>query len=115
MRATISMIFEVSGDGDLDAQTDLVFEALLALEEEDQTLCDADLDVILSERLVTVRISVMGETLDVVLQTGGSAIRTAIHAAGGGTPGWTNPTPNDAAPYSSDFELRDQRLIPVNS
>ena len=115
MRANISMTFEVDGDGNLDVQTDLVFEALLALEQANVNLCDSDLDAILTDRLVTLRVAAQADTLDQALALGGSAIRAAIHTAGGATPGWTNPTPDDATPTSSTFELRDQQMVPVHA
>jgi len=109
--ATISMTFHVIGATNLDALTDEVFEALLALEGADTRLRDSDMDAVLVDEIVTVRVAAQGPTLDDAFDLGGSAIRSAIHSTGGATPGWKNPEPSTAP--SSNFELRGQQLIPA--
>jgi hypothetical protein len=77
----------VAGAGDLDAETDQVLNELLQL--EDDTLADSTVSADLAQNLVTIEVTGMGADFDEALATASSAIRTAIHAAGGATPDWT--------------------------
>jgi hypothetical protein len=80
--------FVVSADAgeDVDAHTDRVMEALLAL--EDDNLTDSAVGVDLGTGLVEVEVTARGETFEDAVATADAAIRTAIHAAGGSTPNW---------------------------
>lgn len=71
-------------EGALDAHLDGVMDELLHLNATDPGIG-------LTSSTGTVEISVLVETqnLDEAMATGGGLIRTAVHAAGGHTPGWT--------------------------
>jgi hypothetical protein len=78
--------FLVSGGTDLDSHTDVVMEELLKLESEFVT--DADVSVDLKECFVEVSVVATAKSFDEAVEIADSAIRTAIHAAGGSTPRW---------------------------
>ncbi len=77
----VSMLFRVVTAGDLDAHTDRVMDELVKL--EDETLFDADLNAVLSTGSVEISIIGVGVDFDAAVDRAHSAIRTAIHAAGG--------------------------------
>lgn len=110
---TLEMSFLVGGTGPeqtvddvdaLDLHTDEVFGHLLALEHADLNLADADMDVSLVERVVTLRITGSGDTRDDALDLTGASIRAAIHAAGGSTPGWRSPSDPDSPAVVYEFK-----------
>lgn len=80
--------FIVFGADDIDAHTDAVMDELLKLESE--SISDSDLSADLKD--CTVEVSIVGhaETFDEAAAIADSAIRTAIHAAGGSTPEWSS-------------------------
>lgn len=82
--------FEVRGNSrtELEEHADAVMDALLDLELDDGTFRDPSVGVVHSERRVDVDLYV--DALDVIGAAAGylTAVRAAIHAAGGGTPGW---------------------------
>jgi hypothetical protein len=92
--------FIVEGASDLDAHTDAVMNELLAL--EGPTLSDSDISAKLSEKVVEISITSADLDFDSAVDRGRSAIRTAIHAAGGRTPDWNNVI---YAPQKSEAEL----------
>jgi hypothetical protein len=100
----LTRTFSVSGNSDLDAHTDLVMDALVELEECSDALEDADLSAVIAERTVTIAIVGSGATFDEAVAVADSAIRSAIHAAGGSTPVWEAPVFD---PTSSAAELVD--------
>lgn len=85
----LNRAFVVTGAADLDAHTDSVMEHLIAL--EDDALTDSDVAVDFSKNVVDVAVIARAQTFDVALENADSAIRTAIHAAGGSTPDWKSP------------------------
>ena len=78
----------VAGDGNapanLEAQLDLVMEELLHLE-----VADASIGAVETTGAVEITVTVAADTLEDALNHGSAAIRAAIHAAGGATPGWS--------------------------
>lgn len=80
--------FTVENSPDLDAHTDSVMEELLAL--EDDQLCDADISVDFGRSAVEISIVAIGPDFDEAVERADSAIRSAIHAAGGSTRAWKN-------------------------
>lgn len=107
IEVSLSMTFRVSNVDDLDAQTDAVMDYLVDL--EDSTLSDSSMDVTFSQRLVTISVLARKETLEDALEHGSSAIRTAIHAAGGSTPDRISPEPPRS--QNSKYEVTEQRSL----
>ena len=79
--------FIVSGAADLDAHTDVVMDQLVAL--EDERISDADVSVDFSKDSVEISVVAHADSFDEAVEQADAAIRTAIHAAGGSTAGWT--------------------------
>jgi hypothetical protein len=75
---------------DLDAQTDRVMEELLALETSGGAagIHSSAVSANLTQGVVEVELCSVGETPADALTTALASIRAAIHAAGGGTPGY---------------------------
>ena len=70
----------------VSAEADRIMEQLLALEDAAQFDSAVSLD--LASMLLDVSLVVSCDTFEEALQRGASAIRAAIHAAGGSTAGW---------------------------
>lgn len=83
----------------LDEHTDVVMEQLLALEGAD--LEDSAVGVNLATGRVEIEVVAHGPNFEAAIDVGSSAIRTAIHAAGGSTPDWT------VTPVAQHAELVD--------
>ena len=107
IEVSLSMTFRVSNVDDLDAQTDSVMDHLVDL--EDSRLSDSSMDVVFSQKLVSISVLSKGKNLESALEYGSSAIRTAIHAAGGSTPNWKAPDPSRSK--SSKYEMTEQRSL----
>lgn len=82
----LTRAFEVHSDGDLEAHTDQLMRELLALESD--TIRDADVSGSVTDGIVEVSVYAIGSSFDEAAGLGDAAIRAAIHAAGGHTPGW---------------------------
>lgn len=78
--------FLVHGEDDLEAHTDRVMEELLKLESA--TIRDADVSGSVLDGEVQISVYAIGESFDTAADIADSAIRSAIHAAGGHTPNW---------------------------
>ncbi|MFJ8130960.1 hypothetical protein [Streptomyces hydrogenans] len=93
LRAAVRWTFKVVGPEDADALSDSaerVMEALLDLEACDSLLSDSGVAMDADDMLVDVELTVAGTSAPDTLRYAQAAIRTAIHAAGHGTPDWPN-------------------------
>lgn len=77
----------------IDAHLDDVMSHLIELEEADPRLSNADLSAKLSTGHTEISIAVEAPA-DEAMAVGMSAIRSAIHAAGGSTPAWDDEEPS---------------------
>lgn len=107
----LSMTFLVTGVVDLDAHTDAVMDQLLAIESVNDNLMDSDLDAVLSKNLVTVSLVAIASSFDQAEMDANSAIRSAIHAAGGSTPEWSYPKGD--VPQEANYSIRDKHAVPA--
>ncbi len=73
---------------DLFEAVESLTEALADLEDCNRSLLDSTLSADKSTNQVVVEVSIEADSIDQALDEGQSCIRAAIHAAGGGTPGW---------------------------
>lgn len=71
-------------DDDFDAHTDKLFDELMTLDN----VIDPDMTLSLTQHSVVITVASEAETTESAAVMAFSAVRTAIHAAGGGTPGW---------------------------
>lgn len=86
----LTKTFKVSGSSSqeqFDHHTDHVMDELVALENDH--ISDADVSVNLRDRIVEISLVAGAEDFDAAAQLADSCIRSAIHAAGGGTPDWS--------------------------
>lgn len=83
-----TMLFEVEGNSDLDAHTDLVADNLIDLEESHPSLLDSTVTTNLTELTVEITVTVEADDYTQAIDTAESCIRAAIHSAGGNTSEW---------------------------
>lgn len=86
-RAEMTVLFK----GDLallDDRTDQLMDHLLAIEEAQPYIQDPDLTATLSTGMVQVSMYIDADDLPDAGQKLVATVRHAIHAIGGGTPGW---------------------------
>ncbi len=70
-------------------EVDLVMEHLVDLVESGCGVTDPAVSLDETTNVVSVEVQVVGEDFDDAVQLASSCVRSAIHAAGGHTPGWT--------------------------
>lgn len=81
----------ISGEGDLDklaANVDQIMDEMLKLEESDCGIKDTALSLDIREMTLIVECLASGRNLSEAATCASSAIRAAVHAAGGATHGW---------------------------
>lgn len=78
----------------VDAHLDDVMDHLIDTEGTDSRLSDADLSAKLSTGETELSIVVAAATPEEAMAIGMGAIRSAIHASGGSTPGWEKHAPS---------------------
>lgn len=91
----VTMVAAVDGDLD-DASREMILDhvaevadELVAIEENNPNLAGSDMSVNLHEREIRLSVRVVGiDSLDQAARVARSALRAAIHAAGGSTVGW---------------------------
>jgi hypothetical protein len=104
------MTFNVTGAKDFDAHIDDVMVHLLELEAVDARLGDSDIEAVLSQGLLTINVLATDATLDAASALANSAIRSAIHAAGGATPEWEPTATNRGLAPTARYSFIDQVL-----
>lgn len=96
----------------LEAHLVDVMDHLVELEDGDAALSDADMSAGLAVGRVEISIVVDADSIEGAAAAGMVAIRCAVHAAGGYTPGWETAQP---ATWALELEGSTQRpleLIP---
>jgi hypothetical protein len=71
-----------------DAFTDRVLDALHDLEKVDSGLSDPDVTAVISRLEMAITMRVAADTLPDALRIFSANVRTVLHVAGCGTPGW---------------------------
>ncbi|WP_194910257.1 hypothetical protein [Catenulispora rubra] len=87
----LALSFRVDGPEtaeELEQSAGKVMEALLALEECNSELSDAGVAMDADQMIVEVELRVSGSSEPECIERALAAMRTAIHAAGHGTPDW---------------------------
>ena len=69
-------------------QVEVIIEHLIDLEDTDCGLIDSTIGLDLGNRVLDAELTVEAETRGAALDCGVACLRSAIHAAGGGTPEW---------------------------
>lgn len=88
-------------DDAFDRFTDRVLNALSDLEDVDAGLIDPDITASITERTLSIHMGVEADSRRDALRLFAANVRTALHAAGCGTPGWPEfpgavPTPRES-------------------
>lgn len=104
----LSKSFTFDGSDHFDAHIYAVLDELHALEESLETVCDSDLVASAAANAVSFSLSASAETIDEARTIADSAIRSAIHAAGGATPNW-RPAQSPSQGVGA-FTLQEERL-----
>lgn len=92
----------------LEDHLDEVMNQLVTLEEGDGRITDPDISASLADGDVEISVVVEAENTDEAAKIGNGAIRCAVHAAGGHTPGWEEiPT----AMWELEVEKSTQRRL----
>lgn len=86
-------------DDAFDEFTTRVMDELCKLEDVDSGIIDPDITASLADRTLSVYMGVDADSLRDALRLCSANVRTALHAAGCGTPGWPEapelPTPRE--------------------
>jgi hypothetical protein len=106
--ATWQFIIVPDGVADVEAEAEAVMGSLVDLEQVDDRLSDSAVGVDLAAMTLDVELTVKGDDYQDCVQYALSAIRTAIHSAGGATPGWPGTGEGRAS-----FEPCDFRAVPA--
>jgi hypothetical protein len=89
-------------DGNFEAFLDAVMEALVELEDVDKGITGADLTATITRRRASVDMAIDADTFDDAIRLYLANTRTALHAAGGGTPNWPIYKPLSTTPAVSE-------------
>jgi hypothetical protein len=106
--AAWQFIIVPDGVADVEAEAEAVMGSLVDLEQVDDRLSDSAVGVDLAAMTLDVELTVKGDGYQDCVQHALAAIRTAIHSAGGATPGWPGPSAGGAS-----FEPHDFRAVPA--
>ena len=106
--ATWQFIIVPDGVADVEAEAEAVMGSLVDLEQVDDRLSSAAVGLDLDAMTLDIEVTVTGAHYEDCVNHALAAIRTAIHSAGGATPGWTT-----AAESHVSFEPRDFRAVPA--
>jgi hypothetical protein len=107
MRITFQFVSESNPEHIFDS----VAAALFDQESANDTLFDADVTSSVSENTISLAIVGTGETIDGASANASSAIRAALHASGGETPGWDRAV--EGARHQAVFTFLEQTAVPA--
>lgn len=107
----VSVSFYVTGEMDLDSHLDQVMTALMAIETADDRISDSDYVATVKTGFVRINSSAMAETFDEAAAVAMATIRSAIHAAGGFTPGWESNDYVITGKETAEYNFVEQQLI----
>ena len=91
-------------DGNFEAFLDAVMEALGDLEDVDDGITGADLTATITRRRASVDMSIDADSLNDAIRLYLANTRTALHAAGCGTPNWPMYKPLSPRPAVSEMD-----------
>lgn len=103
--------FQFVSESDPEEIFNSVADALFELESTSETLLDADVTASLGENTVSLSVVGIGESIEEASENASSAIRAAIHASGGATPGWNQTV--EAARHEAIFKFLEQTAVPA--
>jgi len=106
--AAWQFIIVPDGATDIETQAEAIMDSLVDLEHVDDRLSSSGVGLDLAAMTLDVEVTVRGDDYQDCVQHALAAIRTAIHSAGGATPGWPGPSAGGAS-----FEPHDFRAVPA--
>lgn len=107
----VSVSFYVTGEMDLDNHLDQVMSALMDIEAADQRISDSDYVATVKTGFVRINSSATESTFDEAAAVAMATIRSAIHAAGGFTPGWESNDYVVTGKETVEYNFVEQQLI----
>ena len=107
----VSVSFFVTGEMDLDNHLDQVMSALMDIEAADQRISDSDYVATVKTGFVRINSSATESTFDEAAAVAMATIRSAIHAAGGFTPGWESNDYVVTGKETAEYNFVEQQLI----
>ncbi len=107
----VATSFFVTGESDFDQHLDLVMQALMALEASDTRVTDSDYEAVLSTGFVRINSTATAPTFDEATAIAMATIRSAIHTAGGFTPGWESANAELSGTETTQYKFVEQQLI----
>lgn len=110
MSIAVAWQFIVVPDGvtDVEAEAEAIMDSLVDLEQVDDRLSSVAVGLDPAAMSLDVEVTVTGADYEDCVNHALVAIRTAIHSAGGATPGWQGPAAGHAL-----FEPHDFRAVPA--
>lgn len=107
MIVSVSWQFHIVPDGmtDVSDEAEAIMSSLLDLESVDTRLSDSAVGADLASMKLDVEVTVEGMDYQDCLNHALLSIRTAIHAAGGATPGWPGSDPGRARFEPNDLHV----------
>lgn len=107
----VSVSFYVTGEMDLDNHLGLVMSALMDIEAADKRISDSDYVATVKTGFVRINSSATENTFDEAAAVAMATIRSAIHAAGGFTPGWESNDYVVTGQETAEYNFVEQQLI----
>lgn len=111
MKVRVTSQFRVTGNEDLDAQTDRLLRALIALEGDQTVFTEADVTVSISDRLVGISVVVVSDSWQSADELAADFIRRGIEAIGGNLAHGAEP--QLAGRERMNAEIQSTELIPA--
>jgi len=94
-------------DGSFEAFLDGVMEALADLEDIDEGIAGADVTATIRRRRASIDMAVEADSLNDAIRLFLANTRTALHAAGCGTPNWPVYRPTTSTPSVCEVDHAD--------
>jgi hypothetical protein len=115
MKIRVISQFKVSGDDNLDSETDQLHTAILNLEQLDRRLSNGDVTAVLRLRIVSISIVVDAASWDEAGEVGSAVIVQAIEQVGGRVSLPGADSTDTSADLESHLEARIQstELVPA--
>ena len=112
LKIKVTLQYSVTGHGDLSKQTDELMRVMLEVEESNSQLSDADVFVVVNQRLVDITVAVEAQTWTEAEKLGMQTITDAIRRVGGHVIDDTTPNFADSSDVMS-VSLQSTELVPA--
>ena len=103
------VIIVPDGVTDVEAEAEAIMDSLVDLEQVDDRLSSVAVGLDLAAMTLDVEVTITGADYEDCVNHALVAVRTAIHSAGGATPGWPGPAAGRAS-----FEPQSFQAVPAS-